>query len=134
MGGGDLIGQTVLSLQWGRMSIVALMLFINLIFGMFMDWIGILFILIPIFTPLISAIGVDPLWFGVLFCITLQLSYVTPPFSYSVFFLKGVSPPEVSLSDIYRGVMPYIPIQIGALILFIIFPQLCLFLPNFLMG
>jgi len=134
MGGGDIIGQTVLSLHLSGMSMIALMLFLNLIFGMFMDWIGILFILIPIFRPIISQMGVDPLWFGVLFCITLQISYVTPPFSYSVFFLKGVSPPEVSLNDIYRGVIPYIPIQVGALILFILFPQLCLFFPKLFMG
>jgi tripartite ATP-independent transporter DctM subunit len=134
MGGGKIIGQTMLALPLSQMAMIAIMLFINFIFGMFMDWIGVLFILVPIYTPIIAKMGVDPLWFGVLFCITLQISYVTPPFSYSVFFLKGVSPPEVSLNDIYRGVIPYIPIQLGALILFSFFPQLCLYLPNFLMG
>ena len=77
--------------------------------------------------------GFDPLWFGVLFCVTLQISYVTPPFSYSVFYLHAIAPEEVTLFDIYRGVVPFLIMQIVALLIFIFFPETSLWLPS-LMG
>jgi len=128
--GGELIERWVVGLQLGRFGVILLFLGVIFILGMFMDWVGILLVFLPIAVPITTAVGIDPLWFAILFCITLQLSYVTPPFSYSVFYLKGIAPENVTLMDIYRGVVPYIPLQILALVIIYIFPDIVLWLPG----
>ena len=128
--GGELIEKWVLGMQFGKFGTTILLLGIVFILGMFMDWVGILLIFVPISVPIMNVMGIDQLWFAILFCITLQLSYVTPPFSYSVFYLKGVAPENVKLIDIYKGVVPFIPLQIIALIFLYIFPAIATWLPN----
>lgn len=130
MGGGTLIENWVRDLHLGVHGIIFLLLGIIFILGMFMDWMGILLVFLPISVPIVAGYNIDPLWFAILFCITLQISYVTPPFSYSVFYLKGIAPPEVTLGDIYKGVIPFIPLQLLGLAIFYLFPQTCLWLPN----
>lgn len=130
LGGGDLIGDALVNLHIGPTGLLIVMLLIVFILGMFMDWIGILLVIVPIFTPIIKAVGWDPLWFSIMFCITLQISYITPPFAYSIFYLAGIAPPEVKLTDIYRGCVPFILLQFIALVIVYLWPSLCLYLPH----
>jgi tripartite ATP-independent transporter DctM subunit len=128
--GGELMERWILGLQLGKFGVIVLLLGIIFVLGMFMDWVGILLVFVPIAAPIIESTGIDPLWFAILFCITLQISYVTPPFSYSVFYLKGIAPENVTLIDIYRGVVPFIPLQVIALIFIYLFPGIVTWFPN----
>jgi TRAP-type mannitol/chloroaromatic compound transport system permease large subunit len=98
--------------------------------GMLIDWIGILFITIPIFLPIATKLGFNPLWFVELIAVNLQMSFLTPPFAYSIFFVKGVAPPGVTTQDIYRGVIPFVALQAAGLALCIAFPEIILWLPS----
>jgi tripartite ATP-independent transporter DctM subunit len=130
LGGGNLISDMLLGVEAGPTGLLVLMLGVIFILGMFMDWIGILLVVIPIFVPIVSQMGWDPLWFAMLFCITLQISYITPPFAYSIFYLKGIAPPSVKLTDIYRGCVPFIAIQFVALVIVYLWPSLATYLPS----
>ena len=130
LGGGNLIYDLLMSLNTGPTVLLLIMLLIIFILGMFMDWIGILLVVIPIFIPIVKTMGWDQIWFAMMFCITLQISYITPPFAYSIFYLKGIAPPEVSLVDIYRGCVPFIVIQFFVLIILFFWPDLALYLPQ----
>jgi tripartite ATP-independent transporter DctM subunit len=132
--GGVIIENLLLSLPLGKWFVLAVMMFIVFILGMIIDWIGILFIIVPVFIPIAIKLGFDPLWFGLLICVNLQMSFLTPPFAYSIFFLKGVAPPEVSTHDIYRGVIPFVILQMIGLIICILFPQVILWLPTVTLG
>ena len=100
------------------------------VLGMFVDWIAILLILIPILNPVVRTLGFDPLWFAMVVCINLQMSYLTPPFAYSIFYLKGVAPSGVEVIDIYKGAIPFVVLQMIGLVLVIIFPLLVTWLPH----
>jgi tripartite ATP-independent transporter DctM subunit len=130
LGGAKFIGGLVVSLPLGKWGILIVMMIIVTLLGMFIDWIGILFIVIPIFTPIALKVGFDPLWFAIVICVNLQMSFLTPPFAYAMFYLKGIAPPEVTMGHIYRGVFPFVGLQLLALILTIIFPGLALWLPS----
>ncbi len=114
----------------GKWGILFLTLFVIFIMGMFVDWLGILFIIAPIAVPVLSAYGFDPLWTGVLICVTMQTSFLTPPFAYSLFYIKAVAPPEVTMKDIYKGVIPFVICQVIGVLLCIVFPQLITWLPH----
>ena len=111
MGGGRVIEQAILSLPLGTGGILVLMMATVFILGMLIDWIGILFVIVPIFMPIVNTLGLDPLWFVVLIAVNLQMSFITPPFAYAIFFVKGVSPPNVKTTDIYKGVAPFVAAQ-----------------------
>jgi len=130
LGGGDLIGGVLLGLPFGKWGILAALMVVIVVLGMFIDWIGILFIVVPVFTPIGVALGFDPLWFALVICVNLQMSFLTPPFAYAMFYLKGVAPPDVTMADIYRGVIPFVLLQAIGLGLVIIFPTLALWLPG----
>jgi TRAP-type mannitol/chloroaromatic compound transport system permease large subunit len=100
---------------------------------MFIDWIAILMLTMPVFVPLIAELGFDPLWFGILFTINTQIAFLSPPFGLSCFYMKAVSPPEITIGDIYRSVWPFIIIQMIVLGLVMIFPQIGLWLPHLLL-
>ena len=134
LGGGDLLGRVLLGLPFGKWGILAALMVIIVVLGMFIDWIGILFIVVPIFTPIGVALGFDPLWFALVICVNLQMSFLTPPFAYAMFYLKGVAPPDVTMADIYRGVIPFVLLQAIGLGLVIIFPSLALWLPGKMYG
>lgn len=114
--------------SWGTLIVVLLIIFF---LGMFIDWIGILMIIVPIFSPMLESLGFNPLWVGLVICTSLQISFLTPPFAYSIFYLKGMNLGP-TLPDIYRGVLPFVGIQILVVILLLIFPQLTLWLPKVL--
>lgn len=99
---------------------------------MLIDYIGILYIVVPIFLPVILSMGLNPLWFVVLIAVNLQMSFITPPFAYAIFFVKGSAPPEIKTTDIYRGVVPFVVAQIIVLTLSLMFPNIILHLPSLL--
>ena len=110
------------------------------VLGMFLDWVEITFIVIPIITPIIGALDFGMpkeqvlLWFAILFAVNLQTSFLTPPFGYALFYIRGIAPPEIGTRIIYQGIVPFVLIQVLALILTIFFPQLALWLPEALLG
>lgn len=132
--GGIMIENLLLALPLGKWFVLAAMMFTVFILGMLIDWIGILFIVVPVFMPIAIKLGFDPLWFGLLICVNLQMSFLTPPFAYAIFFLKGIAPPEVTTPDIYRGVIPFVILQMIGLALCIFFPQIILWLPRVTLG
>jgi tripartite ATP-independent transporter DctM subunit len=134
LGGGDMIGGALLGLQLPPVLLLLVMLGILFVLGMFMDWIGILLVVVPIFAPMVKAMGWNPLWYAIMFCITLQISYITPPFAYSIFYLHGISPPEVKLTDIYKGCVPFILIQFVALVVLYFWKDLTLWLPSLMVA
>lgn len=116
-----------------------IMLFV-FVLGMFLDWVEITFIVIPIIVPIISSLDFGMpkeqvlLWFAILFAINLQTSFLTPPFGYALFYIRGIAPPEITTRMIYLGIVPFVIIQLGALMLTVFFPPLALWLPNRLLG
>ncbi len=130
LGGADYIGGLVIKLQIGKWGVLTAMMISVIILGMFIDWIGVLFITIPIFSPIATQLGFNPLWFAMVVCVNLQMSFLTPPFAYSMFYLKGIAPPEVTMGDIYKGVFPFVALQVVALFIVILFPSLSLYLPS----
>lgn len=118
-------------LEWHQfLAIVMLIIFIA---GFFIDYIEITFIIVPIVAPIFIHFNIDLLWIGLLIGLNLQTSFLTPPFGFSLFYLKGVAPPEVTTKDVYIGIIPYVIIQLLVLLLVIIFPQLALWLPKSLL-
>jgi len=130
LGGGNLITNFFLSLEISPYGVLSIILILIFIMGFFLDWIPILLIFIPIVAPMVSKLGFDPLWFGVVVAVCLQTSFLTPPFAVSIFYLKGIAPPSVQLKDIYRGITPFIILQIIGLIITILIPNLVLWIPK----
>lgn len=122
--GGDYIVEEVLSdLPGGAAGFLVLSMIAILILGFFIDFVEIAFIIVPILAPVADILGIAPLWFAILIAMNLQTSFLTPPFGFSLFYLKGVAPPEVSTLDIYKGVMPFILIQAVIVISIMLFPE-----------
>ena len=128
-GCGQVITNAMNYLGLGPWGIFITMLLIILFMGMFIDWIGILLIIIPIFIPVLKTLGFDSLWVGIVICTSLQISFLSPPFAYSIFYLKGLDL-GLELRDIYKGVFPFVFLQIFVVILIILFPQLATWLPS----
>ena len=129
-GGTKLIQDVMTNLPISPIGIVILIQVIWIILGCFIDWIGILLLTAPIFVPIVSALGFDLVWLGALFCINMQISYISPPFGPAAFYLKGVAPKDITLNDIFNSVWPYLGLQFIALGLVIAFPQIALWLPS----
>ena len=132
LGGRGLVEGLFLGLDVTPLAVVAIMLLIVIILGMFIDWIGILLICVPLFSPIVVTLQLDPIWFATLMIIALQISYLTPPFALSVFYLRSVSPPEMTTWEMYQGILPFLCLQIGVLVLLLFWPPLALWLPQLL--
>ena len=115
----------------GVLVVVMLAMFL---LGFVLDFIEITFVVVPIVAPIILALGVDPVWLGVLIAINLQTSFLTPPFGFALFYLRGVAPEEIETKSIYKGVLPFVLIQLLMLILIALFPELVTWLPNKIYG
>jgi tripartite ATP-independent transporter DctM subunit len=122
-GGGEVVRDLILGIGLGKWGTFIIMMIIMFILGMFIDWIGIIMITFPIFLPLAAELGFDKVWFVVAIAVMLQDSFLTPPFGYALFYLKGVSPPEVTMGDIIWGAFPFWRLMEVGLIICIIFPQ-----------
>lgn len=129
-GGADSLLSFVETLEASRWLILGAMVLILIFLGLFLDEIGIILLCVPVFLPIVAALDFDPLWFGVLFMITAQMAYITPPFGYTLFYLKGVLPEGIGIGQVYRGVIPFFLIQVAVLILFALFPGLVTWLPE----
>ena len=130
LGCGRVIESSIMGLPFGPWGILIVMWLVIIVMGCFLDWIGIIMIVVPLFTPVAVALGFDPVWFSLMNIIVLQTSFLTPPFALTIFYLKGIAPPEVTLADIYKGVIPYLLLMLCALLIFSLFPGLLLFLPR----
>ncbi|MDG5468668.1 TRAP transporter large permease subunit [Deltaproteobacteria bacterium IMCC39524] len=134
MGGGDVVADVLLGMDVNRFVVFGIMMAVVFFMGMFIDWAAILLVVVPIFTPIAMDLDFNPLWFAMMICINLQTSFLTPPFGYSLFYFKGVAPPEYTMGDVYRGILPFVMIQVFALATMILFPQIITYLPDVFFG
>jgi TRAP-type mannitol/chloroaromatic compound transport system permease large subunit len=102
--------------------------------GMFLDDTAMLVIVAPLYIPLVRTLGFDVVWFGILYTITCQIAYITPPFGYNLFLMRAMAPPEITIVDIYRSIAPFILLMLLSLVLLMIFPQIALWLPSLYSG
>lgn len=127
MGGIDFVESLILSLSDGNvMTTILIMMIILMVLGMFLDWVGVALLTMPIFVPIVTNLGLDPIWFGVVFCLNMQISFLSPPFGPAAFYLKSVAPKDISLGEIFSALTPFIALQVIALALVVMFPQLAL--------
>lgn len=132
-GGAEVVSALILDAPGGKWGSLGIILLIVLILGMFIDWIGIVFLVVPIATPIGAALGFDPLWFAMMIIVDLHAAYITPPFATAIFFFKGVVKPEwggITTQEIIIGVLPYIGILMFSLVIFGVFPEILLWLPG----
>jgi len=133
-GGIALTNQLVTYLDLHQWALLFLLLGLVFLAGFVLDWISILLIFIPIFMPLVNSAGFDPVWFCILFLIIIQTSYLTPPMAPAIFYLRGIAPPSITLLDMYKGVVPFIVLQLITLAIVMLFPQTVLWLPAKVLG
>jgi tripartite ATP-independent transporter DctM subunit len=114
---------------WGTIIFIQILIFI---LAMFLDPMGIMMLVIPVFLPIIKQLGFSPLWFGILFIINMEIGYMTPPFGFNLFYLKGITPKSIKMSDIYRSVIPFVLVETTGLILVMVFPEIATWLPEVL--
>ena len=129
-GGDDVVRDFIYGIGFGKWGTFVVMMIILFFLGMFLDWIGIIMITFPLFLPIAQDLGFDKVWFVVTMAVMLQDSFLTPPFGYALFYLRGVAPPEVTTSDIYWGAFPFWRLMELGLIVCIIWPQTILWLAN----
>ena len=133
-GGDDAVRDLLESLPGGVIGAVMVVMLIMFLLGFVLDFIEITFVVVPIVGPVLLAMGIDPVWLGIMIAINLQTSFLTPPFGFALFYLRGVAPSTVTTAHIYRGVIPFVGIQIFALIILAIFPEIVTWLPNKIYG
>ena len=133
-GGDKIIEEFLANLPGGEIGAFFIVMLAMFVMGFFLDFLEIIFIMVPLVGPPLISMGFDPVWLGIMISVNLQTSFLTPPFGFSLFYLRGVAPPEVSTKDIYLGVLPFIGLQIIALLLFWIYPQIILWLPKLIFG
>ena len=131
-GGDQLIEHFLSNLPGGEVSAFVTVMVVMFFMGFFLDFIEIIFIMVPLVGPPLIGMGFDPIWLGIMIAVNLQTSFLTPPFGFSLFYLRGVAPPEVRTNDIYIGVLPFIGLQLLALLIFWKFPYIISWLPNLL--
>jgi tripartite ATP-independent transporter DctM subunit len=134
MGGGDVVADLLIGSGMNEWIVLFIMMFIVFIMGMFIDWAAILLVTVPIFLPIAIELGFDPLWFSLLLCVNLQTSFLTPPFGYALFYFKGVAPAGYSMMHIYRGIMPFVLLQLISIALLCLFPSIITWLPGVFFG
>jgi TRAP-type mannitol/chloroaromatic compound transport system permease large subunit len=122
------------ALPGGVITAMLLVMLVMFLLGFVLDFIEITFVVVPIVGPVLLTMGLDPVWLGIMIAINLQTSFLTPPFGFALFYLRGVAPPSVTTMQIYRGVVPFIGIQLFALLILALFPDLVTWLPEKLYG
>lgn len=134
MGGGDVVADLLIGSGLNRWTVLLIMMAIVFLMGMFIDWAAILLVTVPIFMPIAMELEFDPLWFSILMCVNLQTSFLTPPFGYALFYFKGVAPAGYSMMHIYKGILPFVLLQILGLITLCLFPSIVTYLPDLFFG
>jgi len=132
--GDELVQSFLLSIPGGVAGVLIVVMLAMFLLGFVLDFIEITFVVVPIVAPAILALGVDPIWLGIMIAVNLQTSFLTPPFGFALFYLRGVAPPEVATKSIYKGVLPFVCIQLLMLLLLALFPELVTWLPAKLYG
>jgi TRAP-type mannitol/chloroaromatic compound transport system permease large subunit len=130
MGGDTLVHDLMTSLPGNKWGFVAASMLLIFLLGFFLDFLEICFIVVPIIGPIASFLGLDLLWFATLIALNLQTSFLTPPFGFSLFYLKSVSPESITIQHIYRGIVPFVLLQLAALVLIVTKPGLVQWLPD----
>lgn len=131
LGAGAIVSDLIEDFNLSGHSVIILML-LTFILGMFLDDFAIMFITIPLFLPIVRDLGFDPVWFAILYVLSMQTAYLTPPFGYNLFYMRSVAPPEITIYDIYWAAIPFIVLQVIGLALVVMFPQIALWLPSVL--
>lgn len=134
LGANELMNHLMTLVPGGKWGSLAFMLVVLLILGMVLDPVGIMLITLPVFLPVVQSYGFDAIWFGVIFIIMMEIGYMTPPFGFNLFYLKSVAPPEVTMSDIYWSVIPYVLVTMLGILFIILYPDIALYLPNLFFG
>ncbi|MGD8241612.1 MAG: TRAP transporter large permease subunit [Desulfobacterales bacterium] len=134
MGGGDVVADLMIGSGLNRWVVLLIMMVIVFLMGMFIDWAAILLITVPIFMPIVLELDFNPLWFSLLMCVNLQTSFVTPPFGYALFYFAGVAPKGYTMMHIYKGIMPFVILQLIGLAVLVLFPGLTTWLPSIFFG
>ncbi|MCP1168366.1 TRAP transporter large permease [Limimaricola litoreus] len=127
MGGIKFVSAMITGISDEPVIVLLFMMSLLFILGMFLDWVGIALLTMPIFVPIITSMGYDPVWFGVVFCMNMQMSFLSPPFGPAAFYLKSVAPPDISLGDIFRSLLPFIGMQALAVAVLILFPAIAIY-------
>jgi len=133
-GGDELVAHMLASAPGGATGALILVMIVMFFLGFFLDFIEITFVIVPLVAPPLMAMGMDPIWLGILMALNLQTSFLTPPFGFALFYLRGVAPPEVTTTALYKGVLPFIGIQIFVILLVAFFPQIATMLPKLMAG
>ncbi|MAE35917.1 MAG: C4-dicarboxylate ABC transporter [Oceanospirillaceae bacterium] len=133
-GGEELVHEVFNDLPGGVFSAMLLVMLVIFLLGFILDFIEITFVVVPIVAPVLLAMGIDPVWLGIMIAINLQTSFLTPPFGFALFYLRGVAPPELPTRTLYKGVIPFIVIQVAVLGLLAVFPELATWLPDQIYG
>ena len=133
-GGNDLIRLFLDTFKPTPTQLTVLMLSVFFVLGFILDWVSIVLICMPIFTPLIRAIGVDPIWFGIMVCVVIQTSYLTPPVAPSIYYLRAIAPKEITYGSMFIGVAPFVVCQLIVLLIVALYPPTALYLPHLLFG
>ena len=120
--------------KYSHGAVLAIVMLLIFFIGFFLDFIEITFIHVPVLAPIMIDFGYDPIWFCILLAVNLQTSFLTPPFGFSLFYLKAVTPPEISTGHIYRGIIPFVLVQLIGLAIVVFYPQLATWLPRLVFG
>jgi tripartite ATP-independent transporter DctM subunit len=134
LGGEEIVRDVLGAMPGGAFGAMVVVMALMFFLGFFLDFIEIVFVVVPIVGPILLMMGLDPIWLGVMIAMNLQTSFLTPPFGFALFYLRGVAPPEITTMDIYRGIIPFVLIQLFGLVLLATFPQMATWLPSVIFG
>ena len=133
-GGNDLIREFLATFKPSPTQMIVLMLAVFFLLGFILDWVAILLICMPVFTPIIRQLGIDPIWFGIMVCCVIQTSYLMPPVAPSIYYLRAIAPPEIKLVSMFKGVIPFIVCQVIVLLIVAFYPPTAVWLPKLIFG
>ena len=134
LGGADTLLHFIQNLEVNRWVVLAMMMLLLVFLGTVLDELGIILLTVPVFLPIVSMLGFDEIWFGVLYAITIQMGYISPPFGYTLFYIKGTLPPHITMGAVYKGILPFFLLQFVGLLLCALLPDLVTFLPRMMSG
>jgi TRAP-type mannitol/chloroaromatic compound transport system permease large subunit len=134
LGGDDMVHDLLANVPGGVIGAMLVVMLVMFVLGFFLDFIEITFVVVPIIAPVLLKMDINPIWLGVMMAVNLQTSFLTPPFGFALFYLRGVAPPQITTGQIYRGVIPFVIIQLFALAIIGLFPGLVTWLPKMVFG
>lgn len=134
LGGADTLLNFIQNLEVNRWVVLAMMMLLLVFLGTVLDELGIILLTVPVFLPIVRMLGFDEIWFGVLYAITIQMGYISPPFGYTLFYIKGTLPSQISMGAVYKGILPFFLLQFVGLLVCVLLPDLITFLPRMMSG